>query len=388
MSSAGTPVMDAAHSGVNCWQCSLSSLVVRAPVVHELVVDEVLAHDDVEPCQGDAAVGAGMGLQPVFGACAPPGQHRVDGDDLRPHLHAHVQPVSQIPVAVGLQRLVAPHHQDVGVLPFGVGVAVGQRLGRVDDGIVAQGAGGAADARHVAPPAGEVDAADVGGAEARARNEGDLPVDVASGAVSHQDGLAAQALVVDLFLDVGGDHVDGLIPRDALPLVLAALARALHGVLQAVVAFHHLDHVEAAHAQLAVGIGVERVAFDLGELAVLGVEQHAAGIVAPRGGVVVGTGDGIAVFLPLPLAFVIGLAVDAVQELLIIGHEPSSFSSLECASRPGSSPPARELRHRREEYAGENGMSSWRCWGSPAYCEIDDGPPGQTGKNKPSAPSG
>ena len=128
MSSAGTPVMDAAHSGVNCWQCSLQLVVVRAPVVHELVVDEVLAHDDVEPCQGDAAVGAGMGLQPVFGACAPPGQHRVDGDDLRPHLHAHVQPVSQIPVAVGLQRLVAPHHQDVGVLPFGVGVAVGQRL--------------------------------------------------------------------------------------------------------------------------------------------------------------------------------------------------------------------------------------------------------------------
>ena len=201
----------------------------------------------------------------------------------------------------------------------------------------------------------------------------------------HQDGLAAQALVVDFFLDVRGYHVDGLVPRDALPLVLAALARALHGVLQAMVAFHHLDHVEAAHAQLAVGVGIQRVAFDAGQLAVLGVQQHAAGIVATGGGVVVGAGDGVAVFLPLPLAFVIGCPINAVQELLIIGHEPSSFSSLEHGPCARKQRRAHAARRQREEYAGRNGVSSWRWWDSCAYPEIDDGPSGKTGKDKPTA---
>ena len=104
--------------------------------------------------------------------------------------------------------------------------------------------------------------------------------------------------------------VVGLVPGDALPLVLAALAGATQGPLQAVGMVDGLHHVKAAHAQLAAVERGQRVALDAGELALLvDVEQHAAAVVATRGRPVVGTGDGEVTLLPTPLALVIGLTI-------------------------------------------------------------------------------
>ena len=80
------------------------------PLFHELVVVQVFVDDDVQPGAGQRRVGAGTDGQPVFRASAPPGQTRVNGDDLGAHLHALHQPVANVAVGVGGQRLVAPHH--------------------------------------------------------------------------------------------------------------------------------------------------------------------------------------------------------------------------------------------------------------------------------------
>ena len=85
-------------------------------------------------------------------------------------------------------------------------------------------------------------------------------------------------------VQLGFRNVVGLFPRDALPLVFAAiLAGAFHGMGQAVLVVHDLGHVEAAHAQAALREGVFGVAFHLHQLAVrVGVQQHTASQVASR----------------------------------------------------------------------------------------------------------
>ena len=349
----------------------LELVVVGAPVVDELMIDQILAHDHVEPRERDTAVRAGSRPQPVLGTRPPPGENGIDGDYLGAHLHAHVQPMAQVAVTVRFQRLVAPDHQHIRAHPLAMGVALGQRLRRVDDRIVSQGAGGTAHAGHVAPPSRKVDTAHVRSPEARPGYERDLPVDVATRAMAHQNGFAAQALAVDLLFDVGIDHVERLVPRDALPLVLSALARASHGVLQTLGMVHHLVQVQAAHAQLPVRIRVERITLHLLQLAVLGIQQDTAGVVAAGSAVVVGARDGAAVLLPLHLPFVVRLAIDAVQELLVVNHGLSSFII------PG------RCRQWREGYVAGNRLSSWRsrCFGP--YPELDDARPRETRINKP-----
>ena len=57
---------------------SLELIIVRAPAIDELMIDKVFVHDDVQPCQGDAAVRAGMRTQPVLRVSTPPGENWVD----------------------------------------------------------------------------------------------------------------------------------------------------------------------------------------------------------------------------------------------------------------------------------------------------------------------
>ena len=310
-------------------QVVLQFVVVGAPQIHELVVDEVLLGDDVQPRKRDAQVGAGTQVEPVRGTGAPPGEDGVDGDDLRPHLHALHQPVADVAVGVGTQRLAAPHHQHVRVLPFGIVVAVRMAHGRVHDGEVAHRRRRAAHARQVAGVARKADGSHVGGAQARAAQERHLVVDVAAGAVVHHDGLAAQAGVVDVGLDPVLDEVQRLVPRDALERVhvAAVFARTLHGILQPVGIVRRLGKVEAAHAQLAVRAGIQRIALHLHQPVVLRVGQDAARVVAARRRIVVRARDGVAVLFPLPFALVVGRAVDAVQELLVIRHSFHFLSS-------------------------------------------------------------
>ena len=251
-------------------------VVVGAPILNELMINQILVHNDVQPRERNAAVCTRMRTQPIFRASTPPGEDRVDGDDLRAHLNAHVEPMAEITVTVALKRLVAPHDKDVWTDPLVVGVTVGQRFGRVDNRIVAERPRCAADSRHVAPPTGEVNAADVRSPKARASDERNLPVNIAAGTVANENRLAAKTLIIDFLFDVFFDDVESLIPCDALPFVLTALPRTLHGILQALRMIDHLLKVEATHAKLAVRIGIERVAFNLLELAVFRVKKNAA----------------------------------------------------------------------------------------------------------------
>ena len=151
-----------------------------------------------------------------------------------------------------------------------------------------------------------------------------------------------------------GDLVVGLVPADALPPILAALAGAAQGVLQAVGVVHRLGKVEAAHAQLAVGHGVQRVALDFLQLVVLRVQQHAAAHVAARRRPVRRAGDGVAALLPLPFPFVVGLAVELFQKLSVVGHG-APFSSHAARGLAGLS----HTRDSREDARG------WHAVGLP-----------------------
>jgi len=224
----------------------------------------------------------------------------------------------QVAVAVGLQRLVAPDHDAGRVDPLLVGVAVVVADGGVRNGEVAQRRHRAADPGQVAAEAGEAEGADVRRVEGDLGEPGHLPVDVAPGAVEDVDGVAAVA-GPDL-AHLGLDDVVGLVPADALPLVGALLPRPLHRVLDALLAVHGLQEVQAADAELAVVVRRQRIALDVLQPAVLGIEQHAAGVMAPRRRIMIGAGDRVAVLLPLPLAGMIGLPVDALAELLVVCH--------------------------------------------------------------------
>ena len=330
----------------------LQVVVVGAPQVDELLVLQVLGGDDVQPRQRQRQVGAGAQVQPVGRTGAPPGELRVHRDDLGAHLMAHVQPVAQVSVGVGLQRLGAPDHHHVGVLPVGVGIAVLMPFRGVHDGEVADAGRRAARARQVARVPGEADGADVGRAQAGAAQKRHPGRDVAAGAVVHEDGLAAEARLVQVRVDPVADLVERLVPRDALPLVLAPLARAAQGVLRTLLVVHALDEVEAAHAQAPVRARVQRVALDLLQLAVLDVHEHAAGVMAARGGIRVGARDGVAVLFPLPLPFVVRGTVYAIEELLVVEqHALVLLSRLGAARAKATAQANRPARH-----TIENGM--------------------------------
>ena len=74
----------------------------------------------------------------------------------------------------------------------------------------------------------------------------------------------------------GLDLVVGLVPTDALPLVLASLAGAAQGVLQTVGIVDGLVKRQAPDAQFAVRARIQRVALNALYFAVLGIDQDAA----------------------------------------------------------------------------------------------------------------
>ena len=99
-------------------------------------------------------------------------------------------------------------------------------------------------------------------------------VRVAATAGGHGHAFRA-VLLVDLD-ELRGDLGDGLVPGDALPLVLAALAHAAHGVLVAVGMVQRLDAGHALRAQAALAHRAFGIALDLDDATVLHMRQHGA----------------------------------------------------------------------------------------------------------------
>ena len=311
----------------------------RGPLFHELVVVQVFVDDDVQPGAGQRRVGAGTDGQPVFRASAPPGQTWVDRDDLGAHLDALHQPVADVAVGVGGQRLVAPHHQHLGRTELVGHVAVGMPLRGVDDGEVAHGSDAAAGARQVARIAREADVRHVRRLEGSLEEVVQLPHRAARRALRAQDGLGA--VLFPHLARLALNDVVRLVPRDALPLVLATLTGALHGVLQTVRVVDGLDTVQAAHAQTTVRARIQRVALDELHLAVLHVVQQTARAVTARRRIVVRTRYGVPVLFPLVLPRVVRLAVDAVEKLFVVSHASLLSVPLAFAFLPENAPASR-----------------------------------------------
>lgn len=168
---------------------------------------------------------------------------------------------------------------------------------------------------------------------------------VAAGALLHHDGAGAVGLleVAHLLLD----EVERLLPRDALPCVLAAvLEGAFHGVLQPVFGVHGLHQVEAAHAQGAAAVAVGRVAFHLFELPFLvDVAQDAAAVMASRRGPLGGAVDGVFAVLPMIEVASVDVGVVLVSLHVLLGHRLTLLLLLlDClaANAPGASPAGAE----------------------------------------------
>ena len=245
----------------------------------------------------------GLGREPRAG--------RVEHEQLRAaFLHDVDDPVAEEAVAVGDEGVVAHDEHVLGEHVLGIGEALLEVLRAVGHEEVAHEAVADGRARQVARVAGEEAKHEVRAAEAGIAQIRGLPADVAAGALHGNDGLGA--VLFPNGLHMLDDIVVGLVPRDALPLVLATLAHALQGVLQAIGMIERLHDVQAAHAQTALVVGAQRVAFDLLHLAVLGVVQNGATVVAARRGPHVRARDRVFAFLPLPVCFV-DVLVDAFE---------------------------------------------------------------------------
>ena len=292
-----------------------------APLLDEVVVVEVLFHDDMVHGHRDRRVGAGADLDLHRGLCGHPVDHRVDDHELRAALHGVSDPEALEAVGVRAQRVRAPDEDGSRNGEVGVVHHLLVELAKVGHRVAAHEGNGRGRARNGAGVAGEQRTEGVRRAERVVDDPGDLPADVAAGAHHAEDRLAAIAFAVNLVLHVVGDVVEGFIPADALEGVdvAAIFLLAKQRVLQAVFLIACLMQVQAARAQTAVVVREQRVAFGVVHHAVLQVVQDAAAVVASGRGPLEATANRVFPLFPLELALVIEL----FEILLLHSFSPS-----------------------------------------------------------------
>ncbi len=233
------------------------------------MVDEVLLDEHVRDGVDERGVGAGTQRNPLVGArCHRVAVARVDDDDLRAALLERLLKMVGGARAAGLRLagVLAEHHDQLRIHDVGVGVGraravqVRQRCGNLRRAVAAV----AAQAAAVQVDEARQERADVAGVHARR--------------VVVPNGLGA--VLVEDALIVLGDEVVCLVPRDLLELSLAALARALHGVAQAVGVVDPTADGAAAQAGanlvVAVRIVAGVVALHPGDFVVLHVQAQRA----------------------------------------------------------------------------------------------------------------
>ena len=241
------------------------------------MVVEVLGDDDVQKAHADSSVGARAQLQVVFRVRAEPGQTRVDGNDLRTALHDIDDAVAKESVGARVERVLAPHHDVLRANPARIVVAIGEELRGVDFGhactqqVVHDGSARAV-ARLARERIGRCTVRCVH--DSRAVHRG-IKRRLATRTRQREDALGTVVLLeaANLLLE----QIVGLIPRDFLPRILAAIfAGTLHGAQQTVLVVDDLVERDASRAQTALRDRMARVAFHLHDLAVLHMDEHAA----------------------------------------------------------------------------------------------------------------
>ena len=231
-----------------------------APLVHELVVVEILLDDHVDHAERERRVGTGTDLQEQVGMLGHLTVARIDDDELRAALlHVLERP---LPVQkLGRGGVATPQHHEVGALPVrlvgaeaAVGAGLQPHVGAVADSAVAAGVGAAEQVRE-------------------------LVVQVRLGAVrAFEEAESLGAVLVAQLGQALGHLVERLVPGDLLPLALAALTRALERSLQAVgIVLEVLPAILLqAGAHVALVVRIVGVALDLHDAPVLLRAEHAA----------------------------------------------------------------------------------------------------------------
>ena len=235
------------------------------PVANELVIPQLLLEDDVEPCEGDCAVSAGIGLQPDVCSCGAVDTGGVDVDVLGGVVlvdfdaAAHGAPQRTLG-SVGFRPALAPVDDCAGIRGGdGHDCLDGPTNHSHVQGVVPAPAD-SARVNNVAGVAKEIE-------EARACPQ----VIGAVRALGGEQGLGAVLLLK--CHELGGNLVNRLFPGDLFPLVLALLANALHAVVDALGMVVELDCFFAlateavaengallfvrAHLYQAAGLGVD-----------------------------------------------------------------------------------------------------------------------------------
>lgn len=264
--------------GVGCDRLG-ELLETVAPLLDEIVIVDVLLDHDAQHAHGQCGIRARTYGQEDLGLGAQPGHLGIDGDDLGAALHAVGHPVTVQSVGIGHDGIVAPQDDELGALPARIVVAVAELLRVIAHPKRTGGAGRGGDARDEAGAPGKAEH-HVGATE-RPGQMRDPRGDVTTRPLPEAHRLRPEVLLV--VEELGRDFVIGLVPADALPGVLAALARAAHGIEDAVGIVDGLDEVKASRAQAPVIEGILGVTLDLDELAVLvGVYEDAAPQMASR----------------------------------------------------------------------------------------------------------
>ena len=240
--------------------CLGHGLLVKA---HAVGVQEVhIAHVVLNQVMGDTrdqrGVGAGIDGQPLVGMAHDGVVHaRVDHIDLRTGLLAQLDPI----VMSGKTALArfggagAEHEDELGILGVLEGAAAivlgavhvrgdGRDLG---SGVIAVAIQAAA--QHVQQSI-----------ERTSRGCGN------AGRIRQVHGLVA--ILFDNLFELRGCQIDSLVPRDALELALAALADALHGVVDAIGMVHPTTIRTATQARTGLRV------VEAGVLARAGVHPH------------------------------------------------------------------------------------------------------------------
>ena len=232
-----------------------------APLVHEVHVVDELVQDDVEHGQRQRRVRTRAQRQPQVCVRSRLGVARIHDDELQAGLALQIR----VAVHAGHRRGAGVEAPQDDALR---GAQVGLERRPAGDGRLNHEGGDPAQKRVVEA---------VGGAE-EVQETATRPVVGAQSAGGGRHGLGA-GLLLDL-VEFLGDFRKRLVPRDALPLVLALLARTFERVVHARRVVHEIQRLVAARAQAALVRRVVRVAFRVDEFAVFYVGKHTAVLMA------------------------------------------------------------------------------------------------------------
>ena len=288
------------------------------------MVVEVLGDDHVQHGHAECRIRARTQAKVPVSTRRHPVNTGVYAHQLRAAAHHIDCCVSEQPVAVRRQRLFAPKDDELRKLEHGVVVAAGQTARIIHLGIRgAKNIRGARNARDVTRIA-RLRIAIVRGADRGVSIRGKHRATLAASSAHDEDGFRTVGLLV--VVNLLGEQIERLVPRDALPLVFASiLARTLHRVKHAVGVVHEVAHGQTTHAKAAIGDGMVLIAFDFHQFASIvdiGFDS-ATGRMAPGRRPSASAGNGQSVFFEAPRFAQVGSTL-AFENL----HAFSSFSSL------------------------------------------------------------